>query len=68
MVGLPEWFLALRKQYSNWKAYLSNEISDIEYTRGSKMIDLLNGIKHETLDDLHLKTSIRSFRTYVLVL
>jgi DUF2075 family protein len=61
--GLPEWFSAIKKQYSHWQVYLSTEISDIEYTRGHDIKDLLTGIKYESLDNLHLKMSIRSFRS-----
>jgi len=61
--GLLEWFSALKKQYSHWHVYLSSEISDIEYTRGSNLNNLLDGIKHESVSALHLKTSIRSFRS-----
>jgi DUF2075 family protein len=61
--GLLEWFSALKKHYSHWHVYLSAEISDVEYTRGSNIADLLIGIKHESLSDLHLKVSIRSFRS-----
>lgn len=61
--GLLEWFSALKKYYSHWHVYLSTEISDVEYTRGSNITDLLIGIKYESLHDLHLKVSIRSFRS-----
>jgi len=61
--GLPEWFLALKNHYPHWHVYLSNEISDVEYTRGSDISNLLQGIKYEYLEHLHLKTSIRSFRS-----
>jgi len=61
--GLPEWFLALKNHYPHWHVYLSNEISDVEYTRGSDISNLLQGIRYEYLEHLHLKTSIRSFRS-----
>lgn len=61
--GLLEWFSALRKNYSHWNVYLSTEISDVEYTHGSDIEDLLTGLKYDSLSDLHLKTSIRSFRS-----
>lgn len=61
--GLPEWFSALKNHYSHWQVYLSTEITDIEYTGGNSLDDLLTGIKYESHNDLHLKTSIRSFRS-----
>ena len=61
--GLPEWFSVLKKHYPHWHVYLSNEISDVEYTRGSDISNLLKGLKYEHLEYLHLKTSIRSFRS-----
>lgn len=61
--GLPEWFSAIRKHYGHWQVYLSNTIYDIEYTRGSEIKDLLEGIKYESAEELHLQTSIRSFRS-----
>lgn len=61
--GLQEWFSALKNHYTDWQVYLSNEISDIEYTRGKSLDEMLSGINYESVNDLHLKTSIRSFRS-----
>ena len=61
--GLPEWFRAIRENYRNWNVYLSNEITDSEYTGSQKLDDILQGISYQTNSDLHLKTSIRSFRS-----
>ena len=61
--GLPEWFSALKKHFSHWHVYLSTEISDIEYTRGASIKEIVGDLKHESLGDLHLSTSIRSFRS-----
>ncbi len=61
--GLPEWFSSLKKNYSHWHVYLSTEISDVEYTRGSDISNLLKGLNYESIEHLHLKTSIRSFRS-----
>ncbi|MCV0365659.1 MAG: DUF2075 domain-containing protein [Nitrosopumilus sp.] len=64
--GLVEWFSSLKNHYLDWNVFLSTEISDIEYTRGSKIQDLLQGIKYESLPNLHLNVSIRSFRSEYL--
>ncbi len=61
--GLQEWFSALKNHYTNWQVYLSNEISDIEYTRGNSLEEMLSGINYKSITELHLKTSIRSFRS-----
>ena len=61
--GLPEWFNALRTRFSHWNAYVSKQISDIEYTRGSAMKDLLKGLNCHEIDKLHLAVSLRSFRS-----
>ena len=61
--GLPEWFRAIRENYRNWNVYLSNEITDSEYTGSQKLDDILQGINYQTNSDLHLKTSVRSFRS-----
>lgn len=61
--GLPEWFSALKKYYSHWQVYVSEEISDVEYTRGFSMESLFEGLNCQPLKELHLNTSIRSFRS-----
>ena len=61
--GLPEWFRAIREKHCDWNVYLSKEITDSEYTGSQKLDDILQGINYETKSDLHLKTSIRSFRS-----
>jgi DUF2075 family protein len=61
--GLPEWFSSIKKQKSEWSVFLPNEILDSEYTRGSNMDELLDGLNYKMLDNLHLKMSIRSFRS-----
>ena len=61
--GMLEWFSTLKNKFPHWHVYLSNEISDVEYTRGSNISTLLEGLNYESLEHLHLKTSIRSFRS-----
>ena len=61
--GLPEWFDAIAKRYSHWNVYVSNKITDYEYTMGKQ---LFNCIKNDNVffePDLHLSVSIRSFRS-----
>ena len=61
--GLPEWFSAIRHHYTNWNVFVSNEITDNEYTGNQKLSKLFSGLNYFTQSDLHLKTSIRSFRS-----
>ncbi|MEK6964467.1 MAG: DUF2075 domain-containing protein [Nanoarchaeota archaeon] len=61
--GLPEWFSALKKHFSHWHVYLSAEISDIEYTRGTEIKEIVGNLSYDSLKELHLSTSIRSFRS-----
>ncbi len=61
--GLPEWFSALQKDYPDWNVYVSDKLTDFEYTRN---IDLFSKIKPDKLHiqpDLHLAVSVRSFRS-----
>lgn len=61
--GLLEWLSALKRKFSHWDVFVSNEITDTEYTKGLKIQKLLQGIKAKSISELHLKTSIRSFRS-----
>ncbi|MHC4525385.1 MAG: DNA/RNA helicase domain-containing protein, partial [Planctomycetota bacterium] len=59
--GLPEWFLALKKDYPDWNVYVSDKLDDFEYNQG---IDLFSKIRSDKLHiepDLHLAVSVRSF-------
>ncbi len=60
--GLAEWFRVLRSMYPEWSVYISSNLVDSEYTN---LIDqgLFENIHHfEMQSNLHLATSIRSFR------
>ena len=61
--GLIEWFDSLRRSYPNWDVYVSPELSDTEYRRDRTLASLFEGLKIHTDEDLHLSTSMRSFRT-----
>ena len=61
--GLPEWFSAIRTFYPHWNVYVSNQITDIEYTGNQELKKLFAGMKYHSVPDLHLSTSIRSFRS-----
>ena len=61
--GLIEWFDAIRKDYSHWDVYVSEKISDSEYTRGLSMKQLFLDLEYVVVDALHLAVSLRSFRS-----
>lgn len=61
--GLIEWFDSLKRSYKNWDVYVSSELNDTEYRRDRTLSSLFEGLNVSTEDDLHLSTSIRSFRT-----
>lgn len=60
--GLVEWFDSLKRSFANWEVYVSDMITDIEYTHGYDLNKLTEGLKIHVEDKLHLATSLRSFR------
>ena len=67
--GLPEWFDSIRRSHPGWDVYVSPEINGEEYLgrnyddgRG-RIEDMLGGIRPRYRAQLHLATSIRSFRS-----
>jgi hypothetical protein len=61
--GLAEWFRVLRASYPDWTVYIPNNLVDSEYTDVLTQ-NVLSGIRRlEQSRDLHLATSIRSFRS-----
>jgi hypothetical protein len=61
--GLPEWFSAIQKKYGHWDVYVSDKLSDKEYTNG---IDRCNTFQPHQLsikNELHLSVSVRSYRS-----
>ncbi|MBP7213200.1 MAG: DUF2075 domain-containing protein [Anaerolineaceae bacterium] len=61
--GLPEWFDSLRRSFKHWDIYVTPELNDEEYCRGEKWENMLADLKIFEKKELHLATSIRSFRT-----
>ena len=61
--GLAEWFRVLQTSYPDWAVYISNNLVDSEYTDVLTQ-DVLSSIRRlRRSPDLHLATSIRSFRS-----
>lgn len=61
--GLPEWFDSLRKSFSEWDVFVSPQLNDTEYTRGRRWAEMIEDLNINQDVNLHLASSIRSFRT-----
>lgn len=61
--GLPEWFDSLRRAFTDWDVYITPQLNDEEYRRSYSWADMISGLKVSEVEKLHLKTSVRSFRT-----
>ena len=61
--GLPEWFDSLRRSFPGWDVYIAPQLNDDEYRRGRDWHEMLNGLNTFERNELHLATSVRSFRT-----
>jgi len=61
--GIGEWLESLDRSYPDWKVYVSDQLVDSEYGAG-RVVEGLKGKKHvEFKSELHLRTSVRSFRS-----
>jgi hypothetical protein len=61
--GLPEWFSALQKDYPEWEVYVSDKLTDYEYTQGKDLFSKIQTDRLHVQTDLHLAVSVRSFRS-----
>jgi Uncharacterized conserved protein (DUF2075). len=61
--GISGWFESLRNKYPDWDVYISNKITDEEYSKGNTFDELAEGINYKIVEDLHLTVSLRSFRS-----
>lgn len=61
--GLPEWFDSLRRAFPDWDVYITPQLNDDEYRRGRSWLEMLSGLRTYERQELHLATSVRSFRT-----
>ena len=61
--GLPEWFPSIQRDYPHWDVYVSNKLTDQEYTNGEKIYSLLTHNQLTVRDELHLSVSVRSYRS-----
>lgn len=61
--GLPEWFDSLRRAFPHWDVYITPQLNDEEYRREREWDDMTADLQIYENADLHLATSVRSFRT-----
>ena len=61
--GLPEWFDSLRRDFPNWDVYITPQLKDDEYRRGRPWEEMIADLQIHENKNLHLATSVRSFRT-----
>ncbi len=64
--GISEWIKALNEEYTHWKVYISDKLTEKEYAEG-KVNELLRHNANVTYSiNLHLAVSLRSFRAETL--
>lgn len=61
--GLLEWFNSLSRSFKNWDIYITPQLKDSEYQIANKWDSITNELHVYEKSNLHLSTSIRSFRT-----
>ena len=61
--GLPEWFSAIQKDFPHWDVYVSNKLTDLEYTNGENIYSSLTDKQLTVKNELHLSVSVRSYRS-----
>src|SRR5262249_21996196 len=60
--GITEWIDALERSFPEWRIYLSDRITDSEYGAADTLNALRSNPRVTFESDLHLATSMRSFR------
>jgi hypothetical protein len=61
--GIREWLDALERSFPHWQIHVSDRLVDAEYSAG-RVVEELRGKSHvQFRSELHLKTSMRSFRS-----
>ncbi|MGI9311859.1 MAG: DNA/RNA helicase domain-containing protein [bacterium] len=60
--GIGEWIDALIEKFPHWRAYVSPHLNDREYAAGHALSNLRGHERTAFKEELHLSTSLRSFR------
>jgi DUF2075 family protein len=61
--GISEWFEAIETSFPHWKIYLSDHLTDSEYAAGKIVSQARKNSMVTFKPELHLRTSVRSFRS-----
>lgn len=61
--GIAGWFDSLKNNYSDWDIYVSDKITEIEYTKNKNFKEITEGLNLHIIKALHLAVSLRSFRS-----
>jgi hypothetical protein len=61
--GLPEWFSSTQRNYPHWNVYVSDKLTDQEYTRGNDLFSMITNERLFIQRELHLSVSVRSYRS-----
>lgn len=61
--GIYGWFDSLRNNYPYWDIYVSDKITDNEYSKGHNFAEMTKNMNVNIIEDLHLAVSLRSFRS-----
>lgn len=61
--GLPEWFNSIKRRFKHWDVHVATQLNDSEYRRDHEWKELTSGLNVIENDNLHLSTSIRSYRS-----
>jgi len=61
--GIQEWYSAVESEFPHWNVYLSDQLIDSEYGAGEVIERAKNNANVTFMPELHLSTSVRSFRS-----
>lgn len=61
--GISTWIESMDTKYQDWDVYLSNQITNTEYSWGYDYNQILNSSRTTISENLHLSVSLRSFRS-----
>ena len=64
--GLTEWFNAIEKSFPHWNVYVSDTLTDREYTNGQDIYSSVSSQRLTIKTELHLSVAVRSFRSELL--
>lgn len=60
--GLPEWFNALSKRFTDWHVQMPDQLAAFEYSRDQDLAGKISQNRLHLSKNLHLGVSVRSFR------